>query len=416
MATIVRRAATVLVAVLCVLAAASRDTATQPLDGRFRSLQVYPEGRPLEPPIIGLGAPDRLVVSFDELDAPERQLRYRLTHCGADWQPDMLAPVEYAAGFNEGRITDYAYSQATLVPYINYRFMWPNEESQPLVSGNYLISIYDEDNPGRDLLQARVMVNERLADIGVAVTSRTDHDVNGAHQQLEITADPRGLKSCNPFEDLTVTVSQNGTDTRTLRHPLRAGLEGTVVYGHCPELLFGGGKEYRRFETVGLHYPGIHVDRISESTELQTAVLETDRAMAGQPYVYDSTQAGAFVIRAEDASPGEDDTEADYTGVVFTLEMPELQGAEVRVEGLLARSLNPSLCRMAYDSSLGAYRLEILLKQGSYNYRYTADGSPAPIDGDSYRTANRYDVALYHRGPGDRYDRLIGTAAVRAGL
>ena len=30
------------------------------------------------------------------------------------------------------------------------------------------------------------------------------------------------------------------------------------------------------------------------------------------------------------------------------------------------------------------------------------------IEGDFYNTVNKYDIAIYHRLPGQRYDRLVG--------
>ena len=60
-----------------------------------------------------------------------------------------------------------------------------------------------------------------------------------------------------------------------------------------------------------------------------------------------------------------------------------------------------------------------LLKQGSYNYRYGArlhKGDTTPnfslIEGDHYETRNEYTVDVYHRAPGSRYDRLIGSAII----
>jgi hypothetical protein len=79
------------------------------------------------------------------------------------------------------------------------------------------------------------------------------------------------------------------------------------------------------------------------------------------------------------------------------------------------------------------YHQNHLLKQGAYNYLYlvgTAEESQseddtrsahpeeisplrtAPIEGDHYETPNEYDISVYYRPVGARYDRLIGVATV----
>ncbi|MEG1999419.1 MAG: hypothetical protein RR015_05330 [Bacteroidales bacterium] len=55
-----------------------------------------------------------------------------------------------------------------------------------------------------------------------------------------------------------------------------------------------------------------------------------------------------------------------------------------------------------------------MLKQGSYNYQYLfvpkgeTKGKSSVIEGNKYQTSNEYRVNVYHRRPGERYDRLIG--------
>lgn len=410
-------------AVLILYAAPPVDTRTQPLHPSFRTLKVYPEGAPLDIPVIRTGS-GQVTISFDELADTERRLRWRLTHCDADWQPDGLNSAEYASGFNESRIEDYARSRATVQNYINYRFTFPAEDLRPLVSGNYLITVYDEDKPDESLVQARVMVSEDLVGVGAEVSSRTDFDFNGQHQQLGIKVAPRGAQLHNPYNDLTIKVIQNHrTDnTQTIRRPVRMEANA-VVYEHLPELSWKAGNEYRRFETVSTEYAGMHIDHVKASHQGYLFELERDRPRRDRQYSYDSTQAGAYVVRSEDAFEGEDDTEADYVTVVFTLEMPQLIDGDIYLVGDLTCNLLDDNSRMAYYPEEGVYRRALNLKQGSYNYIYLAAGrdSSRPlgvtstVEGDKYQTTNRYDILVYYRQPGDRYDRLLGSTVIRAG-
>ena len=76
---------------------------------------------------------------------------------------------------------------------------------------------------------------------------------------------------------------------------------------------------------------------------------------------------------------------------------------------------------MQYNEDLQQYERVLLLKQGSYNYMYifVPDGSRhatlAPTEGNHYETVNEYVVKVYHRPPGTRYDRLIGTTICYSG-
>ncbi len=73
---------------------------------------------------------------------------------------------------------------------------------------------------------------------------------------------------------------------------------------------------------------------------------------------------------------------------------------------------------MTYNEATGLYELTMLLKQGSYNYRYVLKGEDAglptasPVEGDKYETQNQYTVKVFHRVPGSRYTRLIGSATL----
>ena len=76
--------------------------------------------------------------------------------------------------------------------------------------------------------------------------------------------------------------------------------------------------------------------------------------------------------------------------------------------------------RMVYNPSTGLYERSMLLKQGAYNYQYLVvpqggkRGYTAQIEGDKYQTENEYFIRVYHRRPGERYDRLIGVAAIQS--
>lgn len=68
---------------------------------------------------------------------------------------------------------------------------------------------------------------------------------------------------------------------------------------------------------------------------------------------------------------------------------------------------------MEYNAAHNAYEQAVLLKQGGYNYLYAfvrkgdTAASLQPVEGSYWQTQNQYDIYVYHRAWGERYDRLI---------
>ena len=413
-------------AVLWVLTAAvsagETDTSQGILDPAFRTLKVELEGYPFSPPVITLGDPmSRLTVSFDELTEERRFMRYELIHCDALWEPEGLVASEFLDGFNEGIVEDYAYSRATLVHYVHYTITIPNSDVRITETGNYLLRVYDESDPDVTLLQARFGVSDFSAGVYAGVSSLTDIDANGSHQQVEFTVDLAHVRGVDdPFNDLKIVVSQNGRpDSEVVLTAPQRVMGDRVIYEHLRPLIFPAGNEYRRFETVSTNYPGMGVENIAFAEPIYNMWLYVDTPRAGTPYSYDSTQHGRFFVR--ESSSDRSDTEADYVMTHFSLEMPELHGADIFIEGDLTQRRFDPLSRMVYNHSTGRYEQSLLLKQGAYNYRYLAvpsgslRGETAPVEGDFHQTTNEYTIKVYHRPCGGRFDRLIGVGSLMSG-
>ncbi len=408
------------VALSCCMAllCAAADTMTGVFDERIKSLQVSVDGDAFAPDVIVLGTPDRIRLEFDHLAEDREYFRYSLQHCDARWQPSGLVDSEFLDGFNEGRIEDYDYSRATTVHYVHYSLTIPNEEVAPTISGNYLLTVYKEDDPESPVLQCRFMVSEQTAPVQAFVTSRTDVDYNAAHQQLEICVDTERAGVEDIYNDLRVVVGQNGRldSERALMHPLRTS--GRKAYfEHVPELIFEAGNEYRRFETVSEYYPGLGVESIDFQDPYRHFYLYVDEQRSESSYVYDQTQHGRFFVRRQGASDSE--VEADYGVVHFALDMPQLtDGSMIFLDGdFVNRRFDPESA-MRYNPVSGRYERTMLLKQGAYNYQYlfvppgAMRGYTANIEGDSYQTSNEYLVKVYHRPRGHRYDHLVGVTLI----
>lgn len=397
------------------------DTHTAIFDPQFHTLQTKVNGNDQLPPVIMLNSDDLLNISFDELSSDRRYMRYELIHCDAAWHPDILLPNEYVEGFNEGTIDDFSFSEATLVQYIHYRLLIPSPGMAIKLSGNYLLRVYDETTPDDTILQIRFRVAEPAMKASASVTSRTDTDYNGSHQQLTISVDTKGIPTNDIFNDVIVTVEQNGrTDNAvTIAGPSRiAG--SSAWWEHNRALIFPAGNEYRRMETVSTTYPGMGIADISFEEPLYHITLITDESRASSPYTYDQTQHGRFRVRRLDADNS--DTEAEYVMVHFTLDMPELADTDIFIDGdFTQRRFSPESL-MTYNRATNRYEASMLLKQGAYNYQYLTVGrsgqtigQTAAVEGDKYPTVNEYLVSVFYRQPGSRYDRLVAVTQAFSG-
>lgn len=368
-------------------------------------------------PVITLEGSEHLTVSFDILGDDREYLCWRLLHCDADWQLDNLSDTDYLPGFNYAKIENHAFSRATNVHYVHYWFTLPSDDMQPQLSGNYLLQIFTEDNPDDVWAQCRVKVDEGRARIAGSISGRTDVDFNREHQQLTLSVEPESGLVSDPYGELYVVIEQNSRpDTRhTMVQPLR--LDGQrLIYEHQPELIFPAGNEYRRSEFISTQWGGMGVDRIDYINGSYVVRLQPDAPRVQRQYSYDRTQQGRYVVRRYDSDQPQVD--ADYVLTDFTLRMPEDPSLDIYIEGELTGRSYTEANRMQYDSEAQAYRATLLLKQGAYNYQYVGRtgnevaATTAEIEGNKYQTQNDYNISVYYRPHGRRYDRLIGTATI----
>ena len=107
---------------------------------------------------------------------------------------------------------------------------------------------------------------------------------------------------------------------------------------------------------------------------------------------------------------------AEYVIVHFSLKTtPLTNSGDVYVSGQWTLGEKSEEYRMDYNMDLGIYEKGILMKQGYYNYEYIqSNGSTSRTMGSFYQTENEYQILLYYREQGGRYDRLVGYALVHS--
>ncbi len=379
-----------------------------------KTLRVVADGDVWAEPIVELDSDSEVEVSFDLISYEHKAFDYKIIHCTSDWRVSDISSMEYVDGFDNGTIDDYEYSLNTTTNYIHYRVAFPNENTRLTKSGNYVLLVaedYDYDNPVASfcfsVVEPRVIMEGR-------VTGNTLLEINGKYQQLDLVIDHSSMNTSVPTNEFVVTVEQNGRkdNVLTLTQPTYTQV-GKLIYKDRRELVFEGGNSYRDVDFASEYTYGAGIERIEARNNVMHVVLDASQERASRGADQSPHAYGKMVVNRQGTDY--DDVEADYMWVHFWLPMetPRLDGS-VYVVGDFANSEEDGEVMMKYDFDNKGYYADVLLKQGGYSYLYGflpkggRKMTMLPIEGSYWQTENRYMVKVYHRGFGDRYDRLVG--------
>lgn len=410
----------------------------------IHTLQTIVNDDWLHDDVIILGTDDWVTISFDHFTHDYHRFTYRIVHCNADWTPSDLFEVDYMDGFNDQPIEDYDNSLNTTMLYTHYRLDLPNDNIQFKASGNYRVEIYLDEEDAAELqvkgeglkvngqepraksqeprathplvAVACFRVVEPRMGLNVAVTSNTDIDTNLSHQQVSFTLNYNSSEVVDPATEIKPYIYQNSrTDNAVALAKPTYVTPGRLEYVHNRQLIFPAGNEYRRFEVINMHYATQGVDRVTYFEPYYHATLLPDTPRRN--YSFDMDHDGRYLIRYNMAQ--DTDIEADYLFVHFTLDMPRRTGGDFCLTGEFAYNDFTPQYKMEYNTAEQCYEATVLLKQGAYDFMYlwVPDGSgvgqTAPAEGNFYEAENEYQVYIYHRPFGGRYDRLVATQQVK---
>lgn len=386
-------------------------------DTRIGSLQVMAGTDWLSMPVMPLNGGVSMHIGFDVFTHAYQRLAYKLEHCEADWSVSKeLFESDYVEGFASGNlIEDVEQSLNTNMLYTHYRLAIPNERCIVKMSGNYKLTVYDDNDNERPLLTACFMVVEPQMNVLLGVTTNTDVDVNRVHQQVTMALDYAGLRVTHPQQQIKTVVLQNGRwDNARLNVQPQYTLPDGLKWEHSRELIFNGGNEYRKFEMLDPSHPTLGIDRIEWDGHDYQVYLFPDEPRPN--YLYDEDANGGFYIRNSDNI--ENDRLTDYMLVNFSIpNVPKMNG-EVYLNAAWTYDRFLPRYRMQYNEAQKGYHATVRLKQGYYSYQYLLvkpDNTvvPMPSEGNYYQTENTYQALVYYRAPGDRTDRLVAYRQVQ---
>ena len=390
----------------------------------IRTVESIANGDRMAVPVIELGKGE-ITVSFDEMSHSHTRYLYSLQHCDRYWAPsESLFESDFMTGTNlSAPIEDCSYSPNTSNAYTHYSVSFPNENVSMLISGNYRVNIYDEQDTNNPVATAFFSVVENRFDIAGEVTANTDIDSRESHQQLSLRVNFKDVVLHDPAREVFVRVLQNNRYDIACDAPEATFIDDHGMnWEHCRQLIFPAGNEFRKFEIPDIHRPTLGIDKVRWFEPFYHAFLYTDRQHTN--YIFTSEKNGKYVLRnATDENP---DTRSEYILVHFSLEKPlsdgdNLSNGDFYVCGAWnAYNFLPEY-RMHYNAQDSKYEATILLKQGYYNYTYlfvekdATAGSMSQSEGDFFQTENEYNVYVYAHLQGERYDRLMSCRTINYG-
>jgi hypothetical protein len=380
----------------------------------IHTIQIYRDGDELSYPFMLLNSPDKLKLCFDDFSKDLKSYYYALVHCNSDWEPTDVLPSDYIDGFLRNQILEHVYSINTLVNYIHYSVVIPNENCKPLVSGNYIIKVYEDIDEAKPAFTRRFYIAELTADINLTILRPEIPKYMLKCQQFKITVTPNVPDFTDLKSEIKIIINRNGmqcTDKTFLLSRLTSG--NTLIYDDLDSNIFNGGNEFRNFDIKSIKFQSARIKKIEYSGPYYSVQLLPDEWRTKTRYFFDTDLNGNYFI--ENSLGVDKNNDADYIMVHFELPAKEpLIDGDLFVFGALTGWKCDNSSKLIYNLETQVYEKNLLLKQGYYNYQYAFvpnESNKADlsfVEGNHYETENDYLVFVYYKQFASRYERLLG--------
>jgi len=367
----------------------------------IKTVQFYNAEKEQSLPIIHLGTNELLELSFDDLRADIRSFFFTIEHCDVNWNKSNLSVLEYSSGYGEERINNSTSSRNTLQAYTHYQTQFPTRNTTPLISGNYLLKVYEDADQRRLIITRRFYVAEDKSIIEGKLSRPLDVKLRQTHQKINITIDTKDLPINNPSRDIRVLVMQNSRQDVQLWGNNPSNIrDSKFTYNHPNLFNFEGGQEFILVDLRSFRLESSMMKRLTIDS-INNVELITDDYLDNLVYKETPDENGRFYIRNLDQQDQSANL-TDYAEVLFTLNSSP-QEEEIYLLGGFNNFSRTEANKMQYDEELKIWKIKKSLKQGVYDYLYASGSAPS-----FYETKNTYQVLVYYRNPRLNRDEIIG--------
>jgi len=354
-----------------------------------------------------------LELSFDDLEADNKDYQYKIEHMTHDWKSSQLSSSQYINGFDQNTIINTTNSFNTLQNYTHYSVNIPNINTDITKSGNYLLSVLNEADD--IVFTRRFVLYESATTVGVTVARSRNTKTLNSQQTVEFSINHPQIKINSANQEINVVVLKNNNwDEKISNLQPTFFKQNQLMYTYTNATNFWGGNEYFNFDSKFLRNTSLNIIKIQKK-EVFHHYLYPFTHSPFRKYNYNPDINGQFVIRSLEAQDSKN--EADYAMMHFSiLVAAPFIDKEVYVYGAFNNFKIVEENKLQYDPEQSAYLGNILLKQGFYNYAYATVDREGYIDreevnGTFYETENEYSVIVYYKPFGSFYDRVIGVGS-----
>lgn len=392
-----------------------------PVDSVFsddiRTVQLHPSesntaNKSSRPATVPIGH-QNLVLEFDVLGDEAPFFQAKVYHFKHDWQISDLAGIEYLDEYNDFDITNFELSFDTKTPYQHYIFQLP----ATLVSGNFLVVIYDETGT-KPVLSRRFHVYENIVGITPSGRAGMSGRIAEGRQPFSFNINYNDVPLNINRQNIHVAIRQN-----TRNDHLKKDLQPTYIRQNESIMefqlinlddMFYGGNEFRKADIRSIQFNGHGVAAVKDKMTPVVIHLEQNKPRNSSVYQYMQDINGQYVIDHYEHHNGK--VNSDYFRTYFYLKMPEDPENNYYVYGALTDWKLKDEFRMTYDDDKGYYFTSPLIKQGYYNYQFAIDkngvADTTPVEGSFHETENVYEVFVYYQELGQPTSRLIGYKSI----
>ena len=377
----------------------------------IQSVRLFPRSgefaAQMNSPVIELNS-GVLNLTFDDLAYDPDMYSAKVIHCNFDWTPSDLKEPEYLNEYNEFNIQDYSYSIDTRVPYIHYNFVTPRVTK----SGNYAIVVYRGRDKNQIVLTKRFMVFEKIVSLAARVVPPAQIENRRQVQQINVNLNYKARELFDPKNNLKVMVRQNQRwdNARIMGTPtmIRENTKMIEYQLFDGSNVFWAGNEFRFVDLRFVRAKGINVawTRMEDDIVFAETVVDGPRPQSVYSEYLDMN--GQYAIMNLERNNHE--LESEYMLTTFNLKADGLKETPYII-GSLTKWGNDPTSKMVLNKKTNTYQATLLLKQGWYDYQYafksTEGWDTGFFEGNYFETENEYEVFVYYRDMGSRYDELI---------
>ncbi|MEM9664698.1 MAG: type IX secretion system plug protein domain-containing protein, partial [Bacteroidota bacterium] len=336
----------------------------------------------------------------------------RATACDLLHGQRRLAPAQYLSGFTRDDVLDYQISRGTDVPYVHYTYTFPNETIDFVLSGNYVLRVTEQGDETAVLFEVPFFVADQATGLSFATEPvMVPGSAYPFQQPVAVFQPPTALEG--DVFNFTTCFVQNARyeQARCTERPLvtqqprlRFFLQPEVAFEPQPADFFLDLSQLR---------PGGDLMATDLSASPMTAELEPDFARLGADL--GTPRLNRQTVTQGALNGGEPQLAGEYVMTRFGYVPPDER--PYRGDVFLLGSFNQwrydPAYRMDWNAEEGRYELDVLLKQGLYEYQYaTPEDTDTALRGPLPRRNDLYTALVYYRDLQFNTDRLISVQQV----